>query len=69
MAHADLDISEEETRAMEEIVVKDSELSPDLAIIVVQMAKSQNLLFGGQQGVFFDSLQDDNGGIGDGIHH
>ena len=43
VAHADLDISEEETRAMEEIVVREGELSPDLAIIVVQMAKSQNL--------------------------
>ena len=49
VAHADLDISEEETRAMEEIVVREGKLSPDLAIIVVQMAKSQNLLFGGTE--------------------
>ena len=49
VAHADLDISEEETKAMEEIVVRESELSPDLAIIVVQMAKSQNLFFGGTE--------------------
>ena len=49
VAHADLNISEEETRAMEEIVARESELSPDLAIIVVQMAKSQNLLFGGTE--------------------
>ena len=48
-AHADLDISEEETRAMEEILVREGELAPDLAIIVVQMAKSQNLLFGGTE--------------------
>lgn len=48
-AHADLDISEDETRAMEEILVKQGKLSPDVAIIVVQMAKSQNLLFGGTE--------------------
>jgi len=49
VAHADLDISEDETRAMEEILVKQGQLSPDLAIIVVQMAKSRNLLFGGTE--------------------
>ena len=49
VAHADLVISKDETRAMEEILVKLGELTPDLAIIVVQMAKSQNLLFGGTE--------------------
>ncbi len=49
VGHADLDISEDETRAMEQILVKQGQLSPDLAIIVVQMAKSQNLLFGGTE--------------------
>ncbi len=49
VAHADLDISEEETLAMEKIVMEQGGLSPDLSIIVVQMAKSQNLLFGGTE--------------------
>ena len=49
VAHADLNISEEETAAMEEIVVREGRLSPDLAVVVVQMAKSQNLLFGGTE--------------------
>ena len=49
VAHADLDISEDETMTMEEIVVKQGQLTPNLAIIVVQMAKSQNLLFGGTE--------------------
>ena len=49
VAHTDLDISEDETMTMEEIVVKQGQLTPNLAIIVVQMAKSQNLLFGGTE--------------------
>ena len=49
VAHADLDISEDETMAMEEIVVRQGQLTPDLAIIVVQMAKSRNVLFGGTE--------------------
>ncbi|MFQ5738576.1 MAG: TerB family tellurite resistance protein [Acidobacteriota bacterium] len=49
VANADLDISQEETRAMEEIVVERAGLPREQAIIVVQMAKSQNLLFGGTE--------------------
>lgn len=49
VAHADLDISEEETRAMQRIVMEQGALSSDLSIIVVQLAKSQNLLFGGTE--------------------
>jgi len=49
VAHADLDISEDETRAMEEIVVEHGGLPEEQAIIVVQMAKTQNLLFGGTE--------------------
>ena len=46
VAHADLDISVEETRAMERVMVERGGLPEDQAILVVQIAKSQNLLFG-----------------------
>jgi uncharacterized tellurite resistance protein B-like protein len=46
VAHADLDISTEETRKMEDLVTKFGHLPEDQAILVVQIAKSQNLLFG-----------------------
>ena len=49
VAHADLDISEAETRVMERIVMEQGALPSDLSIIVVQLAKSQNLLFGGTE--------------------
>ncbi|NIM00533.1 MAG: hypothetical protein GTN89_06595 [Acidobacteria bacterium] len=49
VAHADLDISDEETQAMESIVVEHGGLPEEQAIIVVQMAKTQNLLFGGTE--------------------
>ena len=49
VAMADLEISEEETLAMERIVVDRSGLPPEQAVIVVQIAKSQNLLFGGTE--------------------
>jgi uncharacterized tellurite resistance protein B-like protein len=49
VAHADLEVSREETRAMERIVHEVGGLPEDQAIIVVQMAKSQNLLFGGTE--------------------
>jgi uncharacterized tellurite resistance protein B-like protein len=46
VARADLHVSPEETAAMERIVVTQGGLPEELAPIVVQMAKSQNLLFG-----------------------
>lgn len=49
VAHADLEISAEETRAMERIVTERGQLPSELAVIVVQMAKTQNLLFGGTE--------------------
>jgi uncharacterized tellurite resistance protein B-like protein len=49
VAHADLQVSDDETRAMERIVVEHGHLPEDQAIIVVQMAKTQNLLFGGTE--------------------
>lgn len=49
VAHADLNISAEETEAMEKIVVEETGLPTEQAVIVVQMAKSQNRLFGGTE--------------------
>ena len=49
VAHADLDISDQETRAMEQIVRRLGHLPEDQAILVVQIAKSQNRLFGGTE--------------------
>ena len=46
VAHADLQISEDETRSMERLVVEKGGL-PEEQAIVVQMAKTQNLVFGG----------------------
>ena len=48
-AHADLDVTPEETGAMERIVMEKSGLSEELAILVVQIAKTQNELFGGTE--------------------
>ncbi len=49
VANADLNISGAETRSMERIVVEQAGLPPEQAVIVVQMAKSQNRLFGGTE--------------------
>jgi uncharacterized tellurite resistance protein B-like protein len=49
VADADLDISPEETQAMERIVMERGGLPPEQAILVVQMAKTQNKLFGGTE--------------------
>ncbi len=46
IARADLNVSEEETRAMERIVKERGRLPEEQAMIVVQIAKTQNLLFG-----------------------
>ncbi len=45
-ARADLEISAEETALMEHIVMQQSGLPEELALLVVQMAKTQNQLFG-----------------------
>jgi len=47
VARADLEISAEETREMERIVQEKSGLPEEQAVMVVQMAKTQNTLFGG----------------------
>ena len=49
VARADLVISDEETRAMETIVAEAGGLAPEQAILVVQMAKTQAILFGGTE--------------------
>jgi len=49
VAHADLDISDEETRTMERVVVERSSLPEEQAILVVQIAKTQAKLFGGTE--------------------
>jgi uncharacterized tellurite resistance protein B-like protein len=49
VANADLAISPEETGKMEIIVRELAGLPEDLAVLVVQIAKSQNQLFGGTQ--------------------
>jgi uncharacterized tellurite resistance protein B-like protein len=46
VAHADLNISKEETRQMERIVIERGGIAEEQALIVVQMAKTQSLLFG-----------------------
>ena len=47
VAHADRHVSPEEVAAMEAAVRDEGQLSPDQAIVVVQLAKTSNLLFGG----------------------
>ena len=47
VAHADLQVSAEETRAMEELVREQGQLTQEQAMVVVQLAKTSNLLFGG----------------------
>ena len=49
VAHADRETSAEETLAMERLIVERSDLPPDQAVIVVQIAKTQNRLFGGTE--------------------
>lgn len=49
VAHADRSISEDETRAMERIVMQEGGLPEPQAVLVVQIAKSQNVYFGGTE--------------------
>ncbi len=46
VARADLHISAEETRGMEQLVMERTGLPEEQAIMVIQMAKTQNTLFG-----------------------
>jgi uncharacterized tellurite resistance protein B-like protein len=47
VAHADQHVSPEETRAMERLLREHGGLTQDQAMVVVQLAKTSNLLFGG----------------------
>lgn len=47
VARSDLEISDEEQLEMERLVREKGNLPPEQAVIVVQMAKTQSLLFGG----------------------
>jgi len=47
VANADQHVSSEETRAMDGLVQEQGSLTQDQAMIVVQLAKSSNRLFGG----------------------
>ena len=47
VAHADQHVSREETEAMEALVREQGQLSQEQAMVVVQLAKTSNLLFGG----------------------
>jgi len=47
VAHADRHVSPEETQAMETLVREQGQLAEDQAMLVTQLAKTSNLLFGG----------------------
>ena len=47
VAHADQHVSTEETAAMEALVTEEGQLSRGQTMVVVQLAKTSNLLFGG----------------------
>jgi uncharacterized tellurite resistance protein B-like protein len=47
VAHADQHVSPEETAAMDALVREHGQLSHEQAMVVVQLAKTSNLLFGG----------------------
>jgi uncharacterized tellurite resistance protein B-like protein len=49
VARADMNISEAETRKMEQLVIALSGLSEEQAVLVVQIAKTQATLFGGTE--------------------
>ncbi len=49
VAHADLDISADETREMEDIVRRFGEVPEEQAVLIVEIAKSQTRLFGGTE--------------------
>jgi uncharacterized tellurite resistance protein B-like protein len=47
VAHADQHVSAEETRVMEQLVAREGKLPDDQAMLVVGLAKTSSLLFGG----------------------
>src|SRR5688500_7561830 len=49
VAHADQHVTPEETRAMEDHVVSEGQIAREQAMLVVGLAKTSNLLFGGTE--------------------
>jgi len=49
VASADSKVSDDEVQAIERLIVERCRIEPAQAILVVQMAKTQNLLFGGTE--------------------
>ena len=47
VAHADQHVSAEETRTMEQLITREGQLEAEQAMLVVALAKSSNLIFGG----------------------
>lgn len=47
IAHADRHVSPEETRLMERLIAEEGDIPPDQAMLVIGLAKTSNLLFGG----------------------
>ena len=62
VAYADHKVSPEETRVMEQIVMQRGRLPEEQAILIVQMAKSQSVLFSGTENFLvtreFDKITD-----------
>jgi uncharacterized tellurite resistance protein B-like protein len=61
-ARADLNISLQETNKMEQIIMERAQLPEEQAIVIVQIAKTQNILFGGTENFLvsreFNSIAD-----------
>jgi uncharacterized tellurite resistance protein B-like protein len=61
-ARADFNISLQETHKMEQIVMERAQLPEEQAIVIIQMAKTQNILFGGTENFLvsreFNSIAD-----------
>lgn len=53
VAHVDFKITETESQKMEEVLIKLGNLSPELAVLVIEMAKMQNRLFGGTENFLY----------------
>lgn len=49
VARADLNISPAETQLMEQVLIQRAELPEEHAVLIVQMAKTQSILFGGTE--------------------
>ena len=68
VARADLNISDEETKVMEKIVMEHGALSEEQAMLTVQVAKTQNILFGSTENYLvareFNDIADHNEKMG-----